>query len=78
MGGGDMEIVVEEMSVCYRQGTSLERQALSDLTLKIPAGTFAGGGGGDGVGQIHLDPGARGTAPANPGQGSHRRRADHP
>jgi len=54
MGGGDMEIVVEEMSVCYRQGTSLERQALSDLTLKIPAGTFAGVVGATGSGKSTL------------------------
>ena len=49
-----MEIVVEEMSVCYRQGTSLERQALSDLTLKIPAGTFAGVVGATGSGKSTL------------------------
>ena len=54
MGGGDMEIVVEGLSVCYRGGTSLEREALSDLSLTIPAGSFAGVVGATGSGKSTL------------------------
>src|SRR5690606_3862392 len=37
-----------------------------------------GGGRRDGIGQIHLDSGARRASPAHPGQGPHRTRPDHP
>lgn len=49
-----MEIVVEELSVSYRKGTSAERDALSDLSLTIPAGSFAAVIGPTGSGKSTL------------------------
>lgn len=48
-----MEIVVEELSVSY-QGASEKRYALSDLSLTIPAGSFAGVVGPTGSGKSTL------------------------
>ncbi|MEW9031459.1 MAG: energy-coupling factor transporter ATPase [Planifilum fimeticola] len=49
-----MEIVVEGLSVSYQRGTSMERDALSDLFLTIPAGAFAGVVGSTGSGKSTL------------------------
>lgn len=49
-----MEIVVEGLSVCYQGRISPEREALSDLSLTIPAGSFAGVVGATGSGKSTL------------------------
>ena len=49
-----MEIVVEGLSVCYQGGISPEREAFSDLSLTIPAGSFAGVVGATGSGKSTL------------------------
>ena len=49
-----MEIVVEGLSVSYQRGTPMERDALSDLSLTIPAGAFAGVVGSTGSGKSTL------------------------
>lgn len=49
-----MEIVVEGLSVSYQRGTSMERDALSDLSLTLPAGSFAGVVGSTGSGKSTL------------------------
>lgn len=49
-----MEIVVEGLSVSYQRGTSMEREALSDISLTVPAGSFAGVIGPTGSGKSTL------------------------